>query len=82
LVTLLELLSHIRNILSVFLLELSLHFGFLLCGFLEELLEGITLSLHDFEVGGDFFDGGEASNFFCKAESTKTNSVIYYTRPQ
>jgi hypothetical protein len=66
----------------MFLLELPLCFGFRLGGLLEELLEGITLSLYDFKVGGDFFDGGEAGNFFCKAENTNTNSVIRYTRPQ
>jgi hypothetical protein len=66
----------------VFLLEFPLRFGFCLCGLLEELLKGITLSLYDFEVGGDFFDGGEASNFFCKVENTNTNSIIRYTRPQ
>jgi hypothetical protein len=48
----------------VFLLEFSFHFGFLLGGFLEELLEGFTLGLQDFELGGDFFDGGAVGNFF------------------
>jgi hypothetical protein len=42
--------------------------GFLLGGFLQEILEGFIFRLKNFDLGGKGVDGGALGNFFWNSE--------------